>query len=275
MRIFKGNLQALLEIIGIVHRHLGLTIEMAKQEVRGRFAGQAMGGVWMVAHPIFLMCIYLFVFTIVFKQKVGGTLAMPRDFPTYLLAGLIPWMAIQESLAKGVSVIVSHANLVKQVVFPVEILPVKAVLSSLLTQLVALALLLSYSSLSTASIPWTYVLLPILLIIQLLLMMGIAFIFASIGAYFRDLKDVVQMFSVAGPFLIPAFYLPTQIPDLFRPILYFNPFSYMVWVYQDVIYFGRIEHPWAWLVFCTVSLTSFVLGYRLFRKVKTMFGNFL
>ena len=120
MRIARGNLQALLEIAGIVHRHFSLTIEMAKQDIRGRFAGQAMGGIWVVVHPIFLMCIYLFVFTIVFKQKVGGTLDMPRDFPTYLLAGLIPWMAVQESLAKGVSVIVSHANLVKQAVFPLK-----------------------------------------------------------------------------------------------------------------------------------------------------------
>jgi len=275
MRLAKGHLQAFLEIAEILQRHSSLTIEMAKQDLRGRFAGQAMGSVWIVAHPMFLMSIYLFVFAFIFKQKVGGTLEMPRDFPTYLLAGLIPWMAVQESMAKSVTAIVSHANLVKQVVFPIEILPVKAVLSSLLTQFVALTLLMVYSFFITIDIPWTYLLLPFVLIMQLMLMMGIAFLLASVGAYFRDLKDIVQMFAAAGPFLVPAFYLPTQIPSLFKPILYCNPFSYMVWVYQDVIYFGRIEHPWAWLIFFTIALVTFVIGYRLFRKVKTMFGNVL
>ena len=165
---------------------------------------------------------------------------------------------------------------------PVEILPVKAVLSSLLSQFVALALLLSYSSLTiTRALTFNALDLctaPDCGYHAIIVNDGHCIYFRinwRIFIYFRDLKDIVQIFSVAGPFLIPAFYLPTQIPELFRPILFCNPFTYMVWVYQDVIYFGRIEHPWAWVVFCTISLTSFVLGYRLFRKVKTMFGNFL
>ena len=65
---------------------------------------------------------------------------MPLDYTTYLLSGLIPWMAFQESMAKGATVIVGNANLVKQVVFPVEVLPVKGVIASFSTQLVATAI---------------------------------------------------------------------------------------------------------------------------------------
>ena len=64
--------------------------------------------------------------------------------------------------------------------------------------------------------------------------------------YFRDVKDFVQVFCIAGMYLMPVVYLPKMVPGVFRPLLNLNPFSYMVWCYQDACYFGRFEHPWAW-----------------------------
>lgn len=274
-RLLGGHVSALAEMGRLLHRQRHLTIEMARQDLFGRFAGQILGGLWAVAHPLFLMALYLFVFAVVFKQKVGGTMEMPRDFATYLLAGLIPWLAVQETMSKATTAIIAHSNLVKQVVFPTEVLPAKAVVSALFTQGVALALLVIYSALRQGALPWTYALIPVLLVVQLLLMVGIAYLLAALGTYLRDLKDLIQLFAVAGPFLLPAFYLPSQIPETFRMFLYFNPFSYMVWAFQDVFYFGRIEHPLAWVVFVTTAILAASVGYRLFRKLKTMFGNVL
>jgi lipopolysaccharide transport system permease protein len=106
-------------------------------------------------------------------------------------------------------------------------------------------------------------------------MIGISHILSAISVYFRDTKDFVQVFCNIGFYLMPALYLPEFVPAVFRTALYFNPFSYMVWCYQDALYFGGIVHPWAWLVWLTFSLGVFVIGYRLFRKLSAMFGNFL
>jgi lipopolysaccharide transport system permease protein len=111
-------------------------------------------------------------------------------------------------------------------------------------------------------------LLPLVFLFQILLMTGLAFSLATVGAYFRDLKDVAQLFSVCSIYLLPIFYLPTMVPDIFKPLIYLNPFSYMIWCYQDAIYFGRIAHPIAWVVFPLLSVTTFIVGYRLFRKLK-------
>jgi lipopolysaccharide transport system permease protein len=269
------HLIAIRELLTLMTRHRQLSLEMARREISDRYSGQIFGAFWAIGHPLFMMLIFVFIFAYVFKIKMGGTYELPRDFTTYLLSGLIPWMCFQESMAKGVTVIQAHANLVKQVVFPVEILPVKGVLASMVTMIIMLGILVVYVLAVDHSIPFTYVLLPLLLLLQFLGTVGVCFILASVGAYFRDLKDLVQVFSFAGLYMIPIFYLPVQVPHVLRPLLYANPFSYMVWCYQDAVYFGRFEHWWAWPVFAASSLGAFYVGYRTFRKLKIMFGNVL
>lgn len=275
MRLAKGHFQAFTEVISLLTRHRDLTWEMAKREISDRYAGQAFGPLWAIAHPLFMMGLYVFIFAFVFKMKIGGTVEMPLDYTTYLLSGLVAWMGCQEAMTKSCTAITSHAALVKQVVFPLEILPVKGVLAALFPQSVSLAILILYVVVTNGSLPVTYLLIPVLLIFQILGMIGVSYLLAPIGAYFRDIKDFVQLFSLAGVYLMPVFYLPTWVPELFKPLLYLNPFSYLIWCYQDALYFGRFEHPWAWVVTSVLSVTVFVLGYRAFRKLKPLLGNVL
>lgn len=275
MRLAKGHFQAFTEVVSLLTRHRDLTLEMAKREIGDRYVGQAFGLLWAIGHPVFMMGLYVFIFAFVFKTKIGGTLEMPLDYTTYLLSGLVAWMGFQESMAKSCTAITGNASLVKQVVFPLEILPVKGVVSSLFQQAILILLLVSYVLISHGSLPWTYLLLPVLIVFQVMAMIGVAYLLSAIGTYFRDIKDFVQLFTVAGVYLLPVFYLPTWVPPLFKPLLYANPFSYLIWCYQDALYFGRIEHPWAWGVNAFASIAIFVIGYRIFRKLKPGFGNML
>jgi len=271
----KHHFDATREIFDLLTRHRQLTWEMAKREISDRYAGQAFGALWAVGHPLFLMGIYVFVFAYIFKQKIGGTYELPLDYTAYILSGLIPWMAFQECMAKSSTAIVANANLVKQVVFPIEILPVKGVIASLLTQVISLSLLLCYVLATARTLPWTCALLPLLVALQTCAMIGVAYVLSAVGAYFRDIKDFVQVFCQVGMYVMPVFYLPSWVPETLRPALYANPFSYLAWCYQDALYFGRFEHPWAWVVFASLSLGCFYFGYRVFRKLKVMFGNVL
>jgi lipopolysaccharide transport system permease protein len=263
------------DLIYILRRHRQLTWELTRRELTDRYAGQMLGILWAFVHPAILIGVYVFIFVCVFAVKIGGTHEMPRDYTTYLLAGLIPWLTCSEAMNKGATVLTGNANLVKQVVFPLEVLPVKSVLASLLTQLISSGLLIVYMYFALHAVPWTIALLPLLLVVQVLGLIGICCVLASIGAYFRDVKEFVQIFSVVGIYLMPIVYLPSMVPAMFQPLLYFNPFSYLAWCYQDVFYFGRLDHPLAWVVFPALSLIVFALGYRVFRKLKPMLGNVL
>lgn len=272
---FQTHFQALHELISLLTRHRRLTVEMARREINDRYLGQVFGLFWAVGHPLILMAVYVFIFAYVFKVKIGGTQELPLDYTTYLLAGLIPWFSFQEAMGKSSTVIINNSNLVKQVIFPIEILPVKGVIASLITQLIFLVLLILYVLITNHALLWTYTLLPLLLLLQTLGMIGVAYILSAIGTYFRDVKDFVQVLNVVNFYLLPILYLPEFVPAGFRPLLYVNPFSYLVWCYQDALYFGRFEHWWAWPVFAAMSFGVFIIGYRLFRKLKVMFGNVL
>ena len=270
-----GLRNAVREVTTLLTRHRPLTWEMAKREIGERYTGQMFGWFWAIGHPLILILVYLFIFGVVFRVRIGGTPDMPLDYAAYLLAGLIPWLGFSESMAKASTVIVANTNLVKQVVFPLEVLPAKGVIATILTELVFLALLIIYLLIRYQALPWTFVFLPLLVVVQAIAMMGVSYLLAAIGVYLRDVKDIVQVFLVVGAYLMPTFYLPSFAPAQFRWLLYLNPFSHMVWCFQDALYFGRFEHPWSWPIFVTMSFGVFTLGFLTFRRLRVMFGNVL
>jgi len=270
-----ANTRAFGEAVGLLGRYRGLTWEMARREISSQYAGQLFGTLWAVGHPLFMLGLYLFIFGVVFRQRIGGTFELPLDYTTYIFAGLVPWLSFQQSMTRACTSLTGEANLVKQVVFPIEILPTKVVIASLVPQAVGLAVLIGYVLIQHGALHWTYVLLPALVTLQILAMLGVAMAFAALSVFLRDLKDFVGLFATAGVYLMPVFYLPDWVPPVFKPVLHVNPFSYMVWCYQDALYFGRFAHPWAWVVFVIGSPLVFAVGYRLFRKLKPSFGNAL
>lgn len=263
------------DLLAVLSRHRRLTWELAKREIGQRYAGQLLGRFWALGHPLALMALYLFVFAVVLELKIGGTKELPLDYATYLLAGLIPWLAFQETLSKSATVIHANASLVKQVVFPIEVLPIKGVLVALLTQLIATAVLIAYVLVRHGALPWTYGLLPLLLVLHAVALVGLAYLVSAVAVYVRDTKDLVQLFATVGLYVMPIFYLPDWVPEALQPILYINPFSYLVWCFQDACYFGRIEHPIAWVVFPAMALLIFLGGYAAFRRLKPTFANVL
>jgi lipopolysaccharide transport system permease protein len=259
----------------LVFRYRHLIFALARREVSDRYAGQMFGILWAVGHPLLLMGVYLFVFGFVFQTRIGGTADMPLNYTVYLLAGTVPWLTIAEMLNKAPVAVTANAALVKQVVFPVEVLPIKSVLSAVPTQIVSSAVLLIYILAVYHRAPITFALLPVVLLLQLIWLTGLSLMLSAVGAYIRDLKDIVQLATLISIYLLPVFYLPSMVPPLFRPLLYLNPFTYLVWCYQDACYFGRIQHPWAWVITAVASAATFAAGWSVFRRLKPMFGNVL
>lgn len=277
VRIFspRAHLQAFGELSSLLFRQRSLTWEMAKREVTTEHAGKHLGRFWGILQPLLLLSVYAIVYGIVFHARVGGTYELPRNFTIYLLAGLVPWFAFQLCMTKAASVLPANSAFVKQVVFDLNVLPFATALFGCLPLVLGLAFIAVYTLVDYGGVPLLYLALPPVVALQLLAMSGVAFALAALGAFVRDVRDVVQLSSIVLIFLMPIVYLPGSVPPQFQFILWLNPFTYMVYVFHDILYFGRIEHPGSWIVFGLGSIFVFTLGYRLFRRVRPHFGNVL
>jgi lipopolysaccharide transport system permease protein len=110
---------------------------------------------------------------------------------------------------------------------------------------------------------------------QIVGLIGLAYLLALGGTFMRDLKDVLTIFCTAGLYCIPIFYKVEQLPIWAQPIIKSNPFTHLLYCYQDIFVVQALEHPWSWagVMLSTVLLLNF--GYRAFRHSKMLFGNVL
>jgi lipopolysaccharide transport system permease protein len=262
----------------VLTRYRALTWELTRREVTDRYNAQLLGPAWAIGHPLLLMGIYVFLFTYVFPHRWPEGTSMPRSFPVYILAGLIPWMTFGEVMSKSSTVIIGSAGLAKQIAFPLEVLPVKTALGAFFGQLVATCVLLLVMLVGGGGWPWTLVLAPVIFLLQVIAMTGVCYALSAAGVFFRDLKEFVQVFLAAGLFLAPILYLPEMVESVWAPlrfVLLVNPFSHMVWCFQDVFYFGHIAHPVSWVTFVSTSLIVWYGGGSLFARLRHLFGDAL
>jgi len=255
-------------------RHRELVVELVKRELKDRHVGQALGVVWAYGHPLLLMLIYTFLFAYVFPTRVAGGPGGEHDFAVSVLAGVLSWLAFQDVLARATTILVSQASLVKQIVFPVEVLPIKTAIASILPYSLALVFTIAYAALHGTLTVMVFTV-PFLIAAQLVAMIGAAFMLAVIGVFFRDLRDLVTVFCSINLFAQPILYNPDALPAVMQWIFLFNPFSYQVWCWQDALYHGHFAHPAAWIVFPFCAAVTLAVGWGLFTRLKHHLGDML
>jgi lipopolysaccharide transport system permease protein len=271
----EGLIGMVRSFVTTIIRNRGLLTEMVMRDLKSGFVGHGFGMAWVYIQPLVVVLTFMLIFGVVIGSKMAVTGTFPGDYISYILAGLVPWLIMANALNRGPSLFASHANLVKQVVFPVEILPVAAVVACFMIFIPCLALLLFYKIIWGGGLSPMVLLLPVVLVMHMVLSLGLILILSVITPFIRDIREFVGIYLVVAMYFTPAIYLPDWVPAAIRPVLYLNPFSYVVWVYQDVMFFGRIDHGFAWIVFALMTAASFVGGLLVFRKIKPFLGNVL
>jgi lipopolysaccharide transport system permease protein len=247
-------------------RHRWLVVEMARRELSDQHVGQLAGGTWLILHPIILFCVYAFLFTFVFKVRLGDL--GPSDYLIYLFSGLAPWLLTQDSLVRTSVVMAANASIVKKVVFPMEVLIGKTIVASVFVQAFLMLSAIFYSFYERGGVPTAFILLPPLTMLHLLLLLGLGLFLGIMTPYFRDLPEFVRIFVVVNIYLIPVMYAPEMVPEKVRFILSINPFSHVVWCYQDILYFRKIAHPLSWVAMTCFAAGSVLVGSYVFVRLR-------
>lgn len=280
-KLFSPNWykNSIVETANILFIRRELLWEMCKLELRERYAGQVLGLFWTVVQPLLTMAVYLFIFAFVFKAKISvtqsGSTGWSESYALYLLSGLIPWIALQDVMVRSATAISSNASMVKQVVFPLEILPLKSLYPAAINLGITLTIFILYGLLAYGLPAPLLLALPFVIAAQLLVAAGMALLFSSAGAYLRDMKDLVGVLCFILVYCMPIFYTPGMLPPWAFNIIQLNPLSHMVLMYHDILYHGHITSPLSWVVFPFFSVCMWAIGCRTFQTVKHFFGNVL
>jgi len=257
-----------------IYRNGSLVLHMTSRELRDRYVGQMLGMAWAVCTPLLSMATYVIAFTFIFRQRLGVD-DSGNGYTAYVLAGLVPWLATADVLSRAPVAVSASTSLVKQIVFPSEVLPLKVALASLPQLLVGLAVVIVFSASAGRLHPQVLVLLPAALLIYILMMTGMAYVLAAIGVFVKDVKEIVTFLVSIGLFLHPVLYPPASTPAWLVPLFYASPESHLLWCFRDALIEGSVVHPWSWLVASVFSVLLFATSWRFFRMLQPSFGNVL
>lgn len=255
-----------------------LIVEMARREVVGRYRGSILGLFWSLLNPIFMLAVYTFVFSVVFRARWNLD-AAPADsklsFAVVLFAGLIVYNLFAEMITRAPSLVVGNVNYVKRVVFPLDILPLVAAGSALFHMLVSLLVLLVFQVAITASVPPTALFVPLVWAPFLLLVLGLTWALASLGVFLRDIAQPIGVLVTAFLFLSPILYPTSALPEGIRGVTYLNPLTFIIEQTRAVLLWGS---PPAWgglALYAVLGATSAWLGWLWFQKTRKGFADVL
>jgi lipopolysaccharide transport system permease protein len=250
--------------------------QMCKREVLSRYRGSVMGLLWSFFNPVFMLTIYTFVFSVIFKAKWEQTHSDNKtEFAVILFAGLIIFNFFSEVINRSPDLIPSHVNYVKKVVFPIEILPVIAAGSALFHTLVSVIVLLVFQFYISLTLPVTALLLPVIMLPLLIQVMGCAWFLASLGVFLRDVGQTVGLLTTALLFLSPIFFPPSALPEQIQPYLFLNPLTFIIEQTRGILIFGEMP-DWRGLgIYSLISLMVSWAGFFWFQKTRKGFADVL
>ncbi len=263
------------EMLSSLWRHRDLINAYAKRDIQGRYRGAAMGSLWSIFNPVFMLVIYTFVFSVVFKARWGESGGTKTEFALMLFAGLIVFNLFSECVTRAPGLIFSNVNYVKKVVFPLEILPVIGLLSALFHALINFAVwILAYVIL--LGLPHiTALYLPLIIFPYMMVIMGVSWILASLGVYLRDVGQVVGILMTMLMFMSPIFYPLTALPENYRQFLYLNPLAIVIEQVRAVLYIGNQPSFTVIGVYWMAAFVTAWLGFAWFQKTRKGFADVL
>lgn len=245
---------------------------MVRRDLQGRFRGSVMGAFWSVINPLGHMLLYTFVFSIVLKVRLGPD-ASTGSFALFLMAGLLPWQSLSESCLRATTTILENPNLVKRVVFPLEILPLVAVISSMVTEVIALTLLAIIACISLHTVHWTLIYLPLILFSQFLFVGGVAWLLSSMGVFLQDIRHAISLFLSAWMYSTPIVYPASQLPASLKFLLWINPMAGLIGDFRRTILEGLPPDWNSYFAYTSVGLILWFAGYFFFYRIKKSFAD--
>ena len=258
----------MLERINEILKFKEMIKSWTKKELKTRYKGSFFGFLWTFMNPLLQLLVYSLIFPFIMKFN-------QENSALFLFVALIPWNFFTSSMQGACGLIVGNSNMVTKVYFPREVLPISYTLSGLMNMIFSYAIVFPMMILFRVPFTWNLLWLPVLMICQTILCLGIAFIVSSVNVYFRDIEYMIGVVVMAMYFLTPIMYDISTLPQKLQMFMYLNPMTGYVLMYRDVTFNGTGADIKTLIFSLGYSILLLCVGYLIFEKLQRRFTEVL
>lgn len=254
-----------------------LLMDLAWRDLRARYKGSTLGFAWHFVMPLTQLVVFSVLFGVLFGVRPRTASGEEQPYAIFLFVGLLPWTFFATCLSAGAASIVGSAAIVKKVRLPLQLLPASAVLSALVNFGLSLVVLFVVLAVFGPRRPEGIVYLPLLVVIEALMGLGLAYLLAALNVFFRDVQHILGVLLMAWYFLTPVLFPVSIVADKPRAafLLYANPMTAVIVGFQRALLDGQ-PPEWIALIWPAVfGLLTFALGFAYFDRAKDDFEGAL
>lgn len=237
-----------------------------KKEIRGKYKGSFLGVLWSFVNPLLMTLVYAIVFPFILKGA-------QENYVTFIVVGILPWNWFTTTIAQGTTTILVNGGIIKKVYFPREILPISIATSGLFNFLISLPIMLLFVIFSGIGLSKYILFLPLVVIAEYILLMGITFITSAIDVYIRDAEYIINFLISMLFYATPVLYATTLFPEKVRWLLKLNPMTTIIDCYRDILFYKSMPHIKSLLLVLLGSVVLFCVGFKVFKKLEKGFAE--
>ena len=244
-----------------------MIFSLVKKDLRGRYKGSVLGFLWTFINPLLQLVVYTIVFSFILKTNI-------ERYYLYLFVALIPWIFFSSSITVGSASIVAQKDLIKKIYFPRMVIPISYVTSSFVNILLCLIVIFAVIIVSGAGINFLALLtLPVIMLVEYILALGMAMLTSAITVYFRDLEHILGIVTMAWMYMTPIMYDKSIVPENLMPIFNLNPMTHVIECYRAVLYEKKIPDLTTLLSAAGLGILILIVGILVFNKLQKRFAE--
>lgn len=252
---------------GDVWRYREFLRSLVVRNLKVKYQRSVLGFVWTLLNPMLTIGVLTLVFTYFIKIKV-------EHYWAFVFSGYFVWNFMLQMLSSATYTLAEHASLRRSVAFPSEVLVLATAASRLVEFAVEMAiavLLLVFAH--HHGVPASFILLPWLIAIQVLLAIGLAMPIATLSVFYSDVQHAMPILLLMLFYLSPVFYPATLVPDTLRPFYFLNPIAGLLTLFHDVLYSGQWPSATLLAAVTLAAIGSCAIGYLIFNRYKVLFAE--
>lgn len=260
----------MLEHVRVLYRYRDLLWLWTVREIKIRYKQSVLGGAWAILQPLSLMLIFTLVFSLFVRVPTEGL-----PYPIFAYAALLPWTFFATSISFGVPSLVNNINLVTKIYFPREVLPIAAIGAALVDLALGFVVFLALLAIYQTPLSWQLLWLPLILLTQIVLTLGVTLFAAAVNVFYRDVRFVVPLALQLWMYATPVIYPLSVVPDYLRPVYALNPMVGIIDGYRRTLLLGQAPSAAYLGLAGALALGTLLLAYAYFKRVEWQFADLI